>query len=61
MPEYDFASLSAYDFERLVRDLLQEELVIRLESFTKGRDQGIDFRLRTATGDLIVQCKHYQL
>lgn len=59
MPDYDFRSLSTFDFEILARDLLQEELKVRLESFAKGRDGGVDFRFRNAMGDLIVQCKHY--
>ncbi|HTE90899.1 MAG TPA: restriction endonuclease [Terriglobales bacterium] len=59
MPNYDFQSLSSYDFELLVRDLLQEELVIRLESFAPGPDGGIDFRFQSLKGDLVVQCKHY--
>ncbi len=60
MPDYDFKSLSPIDFEVLVRDLLQEELKIRLESFKSGRDSGIDFRYSpTADESTIVQCKHY--
>ena len=59
MPSYDFQALSSYDFEVLARDLLQADLKIRLESFGKGRDGGIDFRFRMANGDLVVQCKHY--
>ncbi len=59
MPNYDFQSLSSYDFELLARDLLQEELGIRLESFAPGPDRGIDFRFRNSKGDLVVQCKHY--
>lgn len=59
MPNYDFQALSSYDFELLVRDLLQKELKVRLESFGKGRDKGIDFRFRTVSGDVVVQCKHY--
>ena len=47
MPNYDFTSLSSYDFEGLVRDLLQEELGITLESFTSGRDHGIDLSITT--------------
>lgn len=56
---YDFRTLSPLDFEELVRDLLQAELNLRLESFGPGRDQGIDFRYATAVGDTIVQAKHY--
>lgn len=60
MPNYDFKSLSPVDFEVLVRDLLQEELNVRLESFRSGRDLGIDFRYSLdAGGEIIVQCKHY--
>jgi hypothetical protein len=36
MPNYDFRSLSDYDFEQLVRDLLQKELQVSLEAFKKG-------------------------
>jgi hypothetical protein len=59
MPNYDFQALSSYDFELLARDLLQKELKVRLESFGKGRDKGIDFRFRTISDDIVVQCKHY--
>ncbi len=59
MAEYDFRSLSPHDFELLCRDLLQKPLGVRLESFTAGRDSGIDFRYRTTTDTLIVQVKHY--
>lgn len=60
MPDYDFRTLSPIDFEILVRDLLQENLGIRLESFKSGRDKGIDFRYCPSTDKtLIVQCKHY--
>jgi hypothetical protein len=57
MPEYDFRSLSPYDFQLLSRDLLQAELDLRLESFSHGRDGGID--LRNIEEELIVQCKHF--
>jgi hypothetical protein len=59
MTDYDFHSLSTWDFQGLVRDLLQEELKLRLESFAKGPDGGTDFRFRTREGDSVVQCKHY--
>src|ERR1051325_4596749 len=59
MADYDFRSLSSYDFALLARDLLQAELQIRLESFSAGRDSGIDFRFRSGETNLIVQCKHY--
>jgi hypothetical protein len=60
MPNYDFTALSSVDFENLVRDLLQKELKVTLESFKNGRDRGIDLRYSPDTGrDLIIQCKHY--
>lgn len=59
MANYDFRSLSPHDFELLCRDLLQVSLGVKLESFTAGRDSGIDFRRRTEEENLIVQCKHY--
>lgn len=59
MRNYDFKVLSPIDFENLVRDLLQKQLKITLESFSSGRDTGIDFRyISLARGKVIVQCKH---
>lgn len=51
--------LSPLDFELLVRDLLQEEFGILLESFGPGRDSGIDFRFAEGPEATIVQVKHY--
>jgi hypothetical protein len=63
MPQYNFDGLSSYDFEILVRDLLQAELGIRLEVYKPGRDTGIDIRGYTGephiNNQLIVQCKHF--
>jgi len=59
MAEYDFRALSPHDFELLSRDLLQRPLKVTLESFTAGRDSGIDFRYRRGDVNLILQCKHY--
>lgn len=56
---HDLRLLSPLDFELLVRDLLQEELGILLESFGPGRDSGIDFRFSQGTNATIVQVKHY--
>src|SRR5260221_12325054 len=56
---YDFRNLTPLDFEELVRDLLQAELGLRLESFVPGRDLGIDFRLANGSGKAIVQPKHF--
>lgn len=60
MSDYDFATLSPYDFEYLVRDLLQKELGITLESFPTGKDDGIDLRYHTSIDNhIIIQVKHY--
>jgi hypothetical protein len=59
MADYDFRSLSSYDFAQLARDLLQAELGLQLESFCAGPDSGIDFRYTRKRINLIVQCKHY--
>ncbi|MBC7816361.1 MAG: restriction endonuclease [Planctomycetaceae bacterium] len=59
MPSYTFHSLSDADFEELCRDLLQASLQLRLQSFTKGRDGGIDLLNTSRDGDTVVQCKHY--
>lgn len=61
MPDYSFLNLSPAEFEELTRDLLQKEFGIYLESFTNGRDGGIDFRhCYPKSGNLIIQCKRYQ-
>lgn len=59
MADYDFRSLSSYDFALLTRDLLQASLGVQLESFAQGPDSGIDFRYRHDNINLIVQSKHY--
>lgn len=60
MPEYNFLNLSPFDFENLTRDVLQEHYDIDLESFTTGRDEGIDLRYsKEKNSKLIVQCKRY--
>lgn len=41
MNNYDFLILSASEFERPTRDLLQKHLGCHIESFTQGRDGGV--------------------
>lgn len=61
MPDYNFLNLSPPEFENLSRDLLQKKLEITLESFTGGRDTGIDLRYSRNKGrEIIVQCKRYE-
>ncbi len=62
MPDYTFNTLNDKDFEVLVRDLLQAELGVHLESFKSGKDQGIDLRYTSntaAVGTTIIQAKHW--
>lgn len=56
---YDFRTLSPIDFELFVRDLLQAEFSITMESFGPGKDGGIDFRFAVADQGVVVQAKHY--
>lgn len=56
---YDFKNLSPIDFEELCRDLLQKELEITFESFTEGKDGGIDFRYSQGSSQTILQCKRF--
>jgi hypothetical protein len=58
---YDLLTLSPDDFQLLVRDVLQAELGVRLETFTHGADEGIDLRgVDKERCSLIVQCKRYK-
>jgi hypothetical protein len=59
LPTYDFKQLSPVDFEELVRDLLQDEWGVRIESFKSGRDKGIDLRCAHVAPNTIIQCKRY--
>ena len=62
MPDYDFQILQPNEFECLTRDLLQKKERIHIESFTSGRDGGIDLRFASASprGTTIVQAKRYK-
>jgi len=60
MNNYNLYNLNDKDFELLVRDLLQKELGIVLESFKKGKDKGVDLRYsKNGLNDIIVQAKHW--
>lgn len=61
MPNYSFLILSPFEFEELTRDILQIHYGIYLESFSTGKDKGIDFRYsKDWENNLIVQCKRYE-
>ncbi|WP_126961739.1 restriction endonuclease [Xanthomonas arboricola] len=57
---YEFKNLSFADFEDLVRDLIGKEEGIRFEAFCAGPDGGIDGRHAKASGEIILQAKHYE-
>lgn len=50
MNEYDFLILQPNEFENLTRDLLQKREGVFIESFTIGRDGGIDLRFSSPKG-----------
>ncbi|MGO4435262.1 restriction endonuclease [Paenarthrobacter sp. RAF9] len=62
MSQYE--NLSPYDFESLCRDLFAAKEGVHYETFTVGRDGGIDLRFigkgSRKRPDVIVQCKHYE-
>ncbi|MDP2685005.1 MAG: restriction endonuclease [bacterium] len=61
MSSYTFENLSPIDFEDLSRDLIQERESIIFESFSEGKDSGIDFRhSENKNNNIIIQCKRYK-
>lgn len=61
MPNYNLNVLQPAEFEDLVRDLIQKQFGTFVESFTTGRDSGIDLRFATVSGSKsIVQAKRYK-
>lgn len=62
MVEYDFLILQPNEFENMTRDLLQKREGVFIESFTIGRDGGIDLRFTSPKGkrQVIVQAKRYK-
>jgi energy-coupling factor transporter ATP-binding protein EcfA2 len=59
-----YENLSPYDFESLCRDLFAAKENVHFETFTVGRDGGIDIRYigngRKSNPDVVIQCKHYE-
>ncbi|MGV8090758.1 MAG: restriction endonuclease [Mangrovibacterium sp.] len=61
MTGYDFLVLSPFEFENISRDLLQKKLSVFIESFTTGRDSGIDLRYAKGKNiNTIIQAKRYK-
>lgn len=60
MNNYDLNILSHHEFEQLTRDLLQKNFNVYIESFTTGKDSGIDLRFGFSKDrKSVVQCKRY--
>ena len=60
MLDYDFQILQPNEFECLSRDLIQARDGVYIESFTAGKDGGIDFRYAlTKDKTAIIQVKRY--
>lgn len=61
MIKYDFNNLlEPYEFQNLVRDIVQVRDHIILETFSEGKDNGIDFRTKDEKNSIIVQVKNYK-
>lgn len=61
MKNYDLLVLSSNEFENLTRDLMQNKLGVFIESFTAGRDGGIDLRCaKDKNNKVIIQAKRYK-
>ena len=61
MPDYDFKILQPSEFECLSRDLIQARDNVFIESFTAGKDGGIDFRYALSKDKTaIIQVKRYE-
>ncbi|KLI14025.1 restriction endonuclease [Brachyspira hyodysenteriae] len=56
---YDLTNLNDYEFELLIRDILEKKLGIELRTYAKGKDDGIDIQCYYTENNTIVQVKHY--
>ena len=60
MLNYDFKILQPNEFECLSRDLIQARDGVFIESFTAGKDGGIDFRYALSNDKMsVIQVKRY--
>lgn len=60
MIDYNFLTLSPYEFENFTRDILQKHLAVYIESFKSGKDNGIDLRYTESRDKkVIIQAKRY--
>lgn len=55
----NYANLSDVDFEDLAKDVMEQKLGIKLHTFAKGRDGGVDLVDDVNQCDHLIQVKHY--
>lgn len=55
----NYANLSDVDFEELAKDVMEQKLGIKLHTFAKGRDGGIDIVDDISQCNHLIQVKHY--
>lgn len=56
---YNYNNLSDFEFEILCKDIMQKKLGMKLYTFQKGRDGGIDITDDPKNKSVIIQVKHY--
>ncbi|EMF83068.1 restriction endonuclease [Leptospira weilii serovar Topaz str. LT2116] len=57
---YKFDIFDDREFEAFIRDIVQKELKVTLQSFKAGKDKGIDCRFSGSTNnEIIIQAKRY--
>ena len=56
---YNYNNLSDFEFEILCKDIMQKKMGIKLYTFQKGRDGGIDVTDDPKNRKVIIQVKHY--
>ena len=56
---FNYGNLSDVEFEELCRDIMQIKLGVKLHTFTKGRDGGIDICDMADHPQIVIQAKHY--
>lgn len=56
---YDFSQLNDKEFECIVCDLVSKRDGVNVDRFKPGKDQGVDGRFYSISGETILQCKHY--
>lgn len=54
-----YANLSDVDFEELAKDIFEKILNVKLYTFSKGRDEGIDVTDSVSQPKYLIQVKHY--